>query len=175
MNRNKFFKILTGEIKGLPIEEQHNALEFYKEFFNESISEEDAISKLPHPAQIASDLYDELGIEKNYGKKYSVSSIVCISIVLLLLSPFLFSAVVLYGSLFFLVPVSLIVAFGLLFFVCMVILLPAFLLNMATGITMFGLGLLSLGICMLCIKFQILVVRLTIGACKTLVRKVRGY
>ncbi|MFI3255212.1 MAG: DUF1700 domain-containing protein [Eubacteriales bacterium] len=43
MNRQTFLKILTKEIRGLPKEEQKNALEYYNEHFNECENEEIAI------------------------------------------------------------------------------------------------------------------------------------
>ncbi|MFI3261206.1 MAG: DUF1700 domain-containing protein, partial [bacterium] len=62
MNRITFFKLLTKEISNLPKEEQKNALDYYNEYFNDCESEELAIKNLPHPSEIANNLYKELGI-----------------------------------------------------------------------------------------------------------------
>lgn len=173
MNRNKFFKILTAEIKGLPLVEQHNALEFYKEYFNESLSEEDAISKLSHPGEIAKNLYHELGIEKRQSLNFSPFMWICIIITILLIGPAVIGLLVALFSLIVIVPGALAIAMGFtsiagffsIFFVT----------NLATALSMFGLSLLCSGLCMVLVKLTIYTFMLFIYSSKNAISMARGY
>lgn len=73
MTKKQFFKTLQKNIKNIPIDEQQNAIEFYKEYFEDAESDEEALNSLDSPEIISSKLVSEFGICKDGKSKKSIS------------------------------------------------------------------------------------------------------
>lgn len=166
MNKDTFFKILTHEIKGLPKDEQKNALEYYHEYFNECENEELAIKNLSHPSEIAKNLYDELGMEKKPDRYYSPLAITGIIVLGILFGPLAFALLVAVFLLIVIVPASMVVATGATALASAFVLLPASFVNSANILSFLGLGILSFGACMLFAKITIFTFGLFVSLCK---------
>lgn len=175
MTKNKFFEILQYEISGLPIDEQKNAIDFYKEYFNECDTDEIAISRLDHPIIIAKNLYNELGIEystnsmnnnnnnnnstnnnnnNNNSNNNTLNKILFICMALVL-SPFILSFIIIIFSFFIIVPASFLLSFVLLFVLGLYALIPAFIFNFPTGLVFLGFIFLGAGLTVVSLNFTI--------------------
>ncbi len=175
MNKQTFFKILTREIKGLPKDEQQNALDYYTEHFNECENEEKVINNLPHPREIAQNLYDELGIEKKPARYYSPLVIVGIIVCSMLFGPLVFGLVVAVFSLIVIVPASFALATAFSSLASVFVILPASFVNSANILSFLGLSLLCSGACMLFTKITIYTFKLFTAVCKKSFTLLRGY
>ena len=61
MNKNEYLKILRENLTALSDDERENALSYYEEFFNDSDSDEQAISALGSPETVAEQILRESG------------------------------------------------------------------------------------------------------------------
>ncbi len=175
MNRQTFLKILTKEIRGLPKEEQKNALEYYKEHLNECENEEIAIKNLPHPSEIAKNLYDELGIEKYPARYYSPLAITGIVVLTILFGPLGFGLFVALFSLIVIVPVSMVIATGSTAVASIIVIFPAIFTDFPSAVSFLGIGILSFGTCMLFIKITQFTFGLFVSLWNKTVQALRGY
>lgn len=175
MNKQTFFKILTREIKGLPQDERQNALDYYTEHLSECENEEIAISNLPHPREIAQNLYDELGIEKRPARYYSPLAIIGIIVLSVLFGPLGFGLAVALFSLIIIVPGSFAFALGTTAIASVFVIIPASFSNPANILSFLGLSLLCSGGCMLFSKITVFTFKLFVSICKKTFKVLRGY
>lgn len=175
MNRDTFFKILTREIKGLPKDEQKNAIDYYTEHLNECENVEIAIQNLPHPSEIAQNLYNEFGIEKKPARYYSTVAIIGIVVLTILFGPLGFGLLVTAFSLMVIVPASFTVATAVTSLASIIVVIPAGFSNFANVLSFLGLGILSFGTCMLFYKITIYTFTLFVSLCKKTFTFLRGY
>ncbi len=170
MNREQYLSILSRKIKALPAEEYESAMAFYTEYFDEAQSEQEAISKLPHPKQVAAKLLLEFG-EKE--KKFPVSIIVLAVLSAPIAFPLAIAALCVVFA-FAVTVFSLAIAFYAIpfsffatFVALMVGVLPAMAFSPATGILYIGLSLLFISLC----YFTLILCNAAIKAVYKLIRK----
>lgn len=175
MNKQIFMKTLAREIKGLPKDEQQNALDYYAEHLSECEDETLAIEKLPHPKEIAQNLYDELGIEKKPIRYYSPLAILGIIVITALFGPLGFGLLVALFSLVVIVPASFALVTGATAIASILVILPASFVNPANLLSFLGLSLLCSGCCMLFTKITVFTFRLFAWICKKALKVLRGY
>lgn len=189
MDKNMFFEILECEISGLPIDEQKNAIDFYKEYFNECETDDIAIAKLDHPITIAQNLYDGLGVayakhknnkqEEKYegtknnnveddGENSNIFKKAFSIFMAFMLFPFIFSFVITMFSFFVIVPASFTFCFGTLFVSAIYAIIPAFFHNFPTGLVFMGFILLGIGLTILFSKLTALGYNTSKDICKKL-------
>ncbi len=192
MDKNMFFEILEYEISDLPLDEQKNALDFYKEYFSECDTDDIAIARLDHPITIAQNLYDGLGIaynkkingnkqEQKYessgknnagddGENSNMLKKAFSVFMAFVLFPFIFSFLITMFSFFVIVPASFTFGFGTLFVSAIYAIIPAFLHNFPTGLVFLGFILLGVGLTILCSKLT----TLGYNASKDICKKILG-
>lgn len=175
MNRITFFKLLTKEISSLPKEEQQNALDYYNEYFNDCESEELAIKNLPHPSEIANNLYKELGIERQSKKERSGLELLGIILIIVLSAPLVFSLLITIFCIIVIVPFSMLIATGLTAIASTIVLIPATVQNPSSFLSILGLGMLSLGSCLLFLGLTKVTFIFFINGCKKIYAQLRGY
>lgn len=175
MNKATFFKILTTEILSLPKEEQNNILDYYNEYFNDCKNEEETIKNLPHPTEIADNLYKELGIEKQQKKERSALEIFGIILILILFAPLIFSLLIAIFCIIVIVPFSMIIATGLTVIASTIALIPATIQNPSSFLSIFGLGMLSSGCLLLFLGLTKVTFTFFIKMCKQIYAYLRRF
>lgn len=175
MNKQTFLKILTREIKGLPKEEQQNAIDYYTEYLGECENEEITINNLSHPCEIAQNLYDELDIEKKPARYYSPLAIIGIVVISIIFGPLAFALLVTIFSLIVIIPASFALATGISSLTSIFVILPASFVNSANILSFLGLGMLCFGVCMLFTKLTIFTFNFFVLFCKKTFTTLRGY
>ncbi|WP_027400197.1 DUF1700 domain-containing protein [Anaerovorax odorimutans] len=174
MNRDEFFRQLEQQLRRVPKEEAEDALEFYKQYFDEAGPENESkiIEELGSPVKIVTQLKAEVAIkeldkEKSPSVKKGISAIwwvilaifaapvalpVAITAILLIVV-LIVAAVIIILSLG-----ALVVSLFATGFIIVVLGIAVIVTSVPTGLFTMGVGLIALGLCLL---FGIVVVLAT--------------
>ncbi len=170
MTKNEFMAELKRKIRSLPKEERDNAIEFYENYFNDAISEEEALKNLGDVNEIAANLIIEFG-ENNFGKgNKNKKNISWLTVLFAILSApitlplgfaglLLIFAGILTAGLFIFTLFLFVLAFFMAGFVSVFAIIPGFLLNFPTGCFFLGMFLVTVSCAYFAVKTFIIIVK----------------
>ena len=151
MTREEFLSILEKRLKALPKEEIENAIAYYTEYLSEAgkENEQEALSKLAPPKQIASKLIAEFAIsDKPHSKPVSLSTIIWAVLAAPIAIPIAVTVLVLLLSIVLLLfTFSLVgVVFAFCGFLLTLTSIPVFITSFSTGLFVLGSSLIYISL-----------------------------
>ncbi len=190
MNKKEFLTQLRRKISTLPREERDSAIEFYENYFNDAISEEEAIKNLGSIDEIAANLIMEFGESKkedyknnknstqNDSKKSSSWVVVLLAILSAPITlPLGIASLALIGALIILIVSVLftialaILGFMIGSFISLFAVIPAFLFSFPTGCFFLGFFFAGTGFAYFLIKVLVLTAKKCLAFVQDLISK----